>query len=68
MQRRLVKAMEDLVVQYDGTVRNSLGEVVQVLYCPESASLDQYAKDGAIKSWIPATNTQKRDLLSACQE
>jgi DNA-directed RNA polymerase II subunit RPB1 len=32
IQRRLVKAMEDLKVGYDGTVRNSNGEVVQFLY------------------------------------
>ncbi|TYJ52234.1 hypothetical protein B9479_007165 [Cryptococcus floricola] len=32
IQRRLVKAMEDLKVAYDGTVRNSVGEVVQFLY------------------------------------
>jgi len=32
IQRRLVKAMEDVSVKYDGTVRNSLGEVLQFLY------------------------------------
>jgi DNA-directed RNA polymerase II subunit RPB1 len=32
IQRRLVKAMEDVMVQYDGTVRNSLGDVIQFLY------------------------------------
>ena len=32
IQRRLVKAMEDLMVRYDGTVRNALGEVIQFLY------------------------------------
>jgi DNA-directed RNA polymerase II subunit RPB1 len=32
IQRRLVKAMEDLKVGYDGTVRNSNGDVVQFLY------------------------------------
>ena len=32
IQRRLVKAMEDLMIRYDGTVRNSSGEVVQFLY------------------------------------
>lgn len=32
MQRRLVKALEDLCVQYDKTVRNSMGEVVQFCY------------------------------------
>merc|ERR1712130_542456 len=32
MQRRLVKALEDLCVQYDGTVRNSSSEVIQFEY------------------------------------
>jgi len=29
MQRRLVKAMEDLMVEFDGTVRNSNKQIVQ---------------------------------------
>jgi len=32
IQRRLVKAMEDVMVKYDGTVRNSTGDVIQFLY------------------------------------
>ncbi|KAJ3289632.1 DNA-directed RNA polymerase II subunit rpb1 [Borealophlyctis nickersoniae] len=32
IQRRLVKALEDLMANYDGTVRNSLGDVVQFCY------------------------------------
>merc|ERR1719223_404418 len=32
IQRRLVKSMEDVIVKYDGTVRNALGEVLQFLY------------------------------------
>jgi len=32
IQRRLVKALEDIMVKYDGTVRNSLGSVIQFLY------------------------------------
>ncbi|EKD04138.1 DNA-directed RNA polymerase ii largest subunit [Trichosporon asahii var. asahii CBS 8904] len=32
IQRRLVKAMEDLKVGYDGTVRNSGGDIIQFLY------------------------------------
>src|SRR5271155_2354768 len=32
IQRRLVKAMEDVMVKYDGTVRNSLGDVIEFLY------------------------------------
>ena len=32
IQRRLVKALEDVVAKYDGTVRNSLGDIVQFVY------------------------------------
>ncbi|KDQ17519.1 hypothetical protein BOTBODRAFT_29699 [Botryobasidium botryosum FD-172 SS1] len=32
IQRRLVKALEDVAVCYDGTVRNSLGDIVQFIY------------------------------------
>lgn len=32
IQRRLVKSMEDVMVKYDGTVRNSQGQVLQFLY------------------------------------
>jgi len=32
IQRRLIKAMEDVMVKYDGTVRNSMGEIIQFLY------------------------------------
>ncbi|XP_044766924.1 DNA-directed RNA polymerase III subunit RPC1 [Coccinella septempunctata] len=36
MQRRLVKVLEDLVVSYDGTVRNAERDVVQVNYGGDS--------------------------------
>mmetsp|Transcript_1124 Transcript_1124/g.1872 ORF Transcript_1124/g.1872 Transcript_1124/m.1872 type:complete len:1737 (-) Transcript_1124:140-5350(-) len=32
IQRRLVKAMEDVTLQYDGTIRNSSGEIIQFCY------------------------------------
>lgn len=32
IQRRLVKALEDLMIRYDGTIRTSQGDVVQFLY------------------------------------
>lgn len=32
LQRRLVKCLEDLVVHYDGTVRNAINEVVEFTY------------------------------------
>ncbi|KAH3683659.1 hypothetical protein WICPIJ_005343 [Wickerhamomyces pijperi] len=32
IQRRLVKALEDIMVHYDGTTRNSLGNIIQFIY------------------------------------
>ena len=32
IQRRLVKALEDIMVHYDGTTRNSLGDIIQFIY------------------------------------
>ncbi|XP_014213946.1 DNA-directed RNA polymerase III subunit RPC1 [Copidosoma floridanum] len=32
MQRRLMKNLEDLCLQYDMTVRNSMGDIIQILY------------------------------------
>ena len=50
IQRRLVKAMEDLSIRYDGTVRNGHGDLIQVAYgedgmdaaCIERQPLDYY--------------------------
>ncbi|TVU00263.1 hypothetical protein EJB05_54316 [Eragrostis curvula] len=50
IQRRLVKAMEDIMVKYDGTVRNSLGDVIQFLY----------GEDGMDAVWI---ESQKLESL-----
>lgn len=50
IQRRLVKAMEDLMVHYDGTVRNSQGDVIQFLY----------GEDGMDAVWI---ESQKVDTM-----
>ena len=32
IQRRLIKALEDVMVKYDGTVRNSSNQIVQFIY------------------------------------
>lgn len=32
IQRKLIKKMEDLIIHYDGTVRNSHGNIIQFLY------------------------------------
>ncbi|KCV71205.1 hypothetical protein H696_02156 [Fonticula alba] len=55
IQRRLIKAMEDIMVRYDGTVRNSLGEVIQ--FC--------YGEDGLNAQFV---EHQKLDLMSLTNE
>ncbi|KAN0031933.1 hypothetical protein ACTFIV_005803 [Dictyostelium citrinum] len=53
IQRRLVKAMEDVSIKYDATVRNSLGDVIQFAYGEdgidgcfvENQSIDSLRKD-----------------------
>lgn len=50
IQRRLVKAMETVMAQYDGTLRTSNGRIVQFLY----------GEDGMDAVWI---EKQKFDLL-----
>ncbi|KMZ61970.1 DNA-directed RNA polymerase [Zostera marina] len=50
IQRRLVKAMEDIMVKYDSTVRNSMGDVIQFLY----------GEDGMDAVWI---ESQKIETL-----
>jgi DNA-directed RNA polymerase II subunit RPB1 len=32
IQRRLIKAMESVMIHYDGTVRNSVGQLIQLRY------------------------------------
>ena len=60
IQRRLIKSMEDLMVYYDGTVRNSRGQIVQFLY----------GEDGMDARWIedqsiPILHMHMKDLIKA---
>ncbi|KAK4393293.1 DNA-directed RNA polymerase II subunit RPB1 [Sesamum angolense] len=55
IQRRLVKAMEDIMVKYDGTVRNSLGDVIQFLY----------GEDGMDAVWIESQPLESLKLKKA---
>ncbi|KZV49062.1 DNA-directed RNA polymerase II subunit 1 [Dorcoceras hygrometricum] len=55
IQRRLVKAMEDIMVKYDGTVRNSLGDVIQFLY----------GEDGMDSVWIESQPLESLKLKKA---
>ncbi|CRG99773.1 DNA-directed RNA polymerase II subunit RPB1, putative [Plasmodium relictum] len=47
IQRRLIKAMEDVMVQYDRTVRNSYGDIIQFLY-GEDGMAGEYIEDQII--------------------
>ena len=44
IQRKLVKSLEDLVVQYDGTVRDSQGNLLQKIYGEDSFSAEYIEK------------------------
>ncbi|ODV93810.1 hypothetical protein PACTADRAFT_18443 [Pachysolen tannophilus NRRL Y-2460] len=54
IQRRLVKALEDIMVHYDGTTRNSLGNVLQFIYGEDGLDATQVEKQ-AIDT-IPGTD------------
>jgi DNA-directed RNA polymerase II subunit RPB1 len=47
IQRRLIKALEDVMVKYDGTVRTSNEHVVQFLY-GEDGMAGEYIEDMSI--------------------
>ncbi|PNS18308.1 DNA-directed RNA polymerase II subunit rpb1 [Sphaceloma murrayae] len=51
IQRRLVKALEEVMVKYDGTIRNSMGDIVEFVY----------GEDGLDAVHIEA---QKLDIIS----
>jgi DNA-directed RNA polymerase II subunit RPB1 len=55
-QRRLIKAMEDLLMQHDGTVRDATGKVVQF----------RYGEDGVNSTKLEGTSLPL-DKLSAAQ-
>ncbi|KAE9596561.1 putative DNA-directed RNA polymerase [Lupinus albus] len=56
IQRRLVKAMEDIMCKYDGTVRNSLGDVIQFLYGEDGmdANLTVFKYEFDDEKWKPS--------------
>ena len=57
IQRRLVKALEDVMVKYDGTVRDSMGKVVQFLY-GEDGMAGEYLE----KQELPILRTNNREM------
>eukprot|EP00873_Tetraselmis_striata_P038203 jgi/Tetstr1/458467/TSEL_004322.t2 len=57
IQRRLVKSMEDVIIKYDGTVRNSVGDVIQFLY-----GEDGMDGQGIESQTLPALKMKDDDL------
>ena len=49
IQRRIIKALEDVMIKYDGTVRNSLGNLVEFLY-GEDGMAGEFIEDQKIET------------------
>jgi DNA-directed RNA polymerase II subunit RPB1 len=49
IQRRLMKALEDVMVNYDGTIRNSSGNIIQFLY-GEDGMAGEFIEDQKIET------------------
>lgn len=59
IQRRLIKAMEDINVRYDGTVRNSVNQIVEFLYGEDG--MDATFLEDQVLRTIKLTNEKLRD-------
>ena len=57
IQRRLVKAMEDITINGDGTVRNSMGDILQIRYGEDGMDASRL-----ITQNIPNINTKFEDI------
>ncbi|MCQ2816410.1 MAG: DNA-directed RNA polymerase subunit A' [archaeon] len=51
IQRRLIKALEDVMVQYDGTVRNGRGNILEFIY-GEDGMTGEYIEDQKIETML----------------
>ncbi|KAH7080032.1 DNA-directed RNA polymerase II subunit RPB1 [Paraphoma chrysanthemicola] len=67
IQRRLVKALEDVMVKYDGTVRNSLGDIIEFIYGEDGLDggfIEKQKLDSITSSDAAFEKTYKMDVLS----
>lgn len=62
IQRRLVKAMEDIAVHYDGTVRNSLHDIVQFVYGEDG--MDSIAVESQVLDTVKIDDNSMKYVLS----
>ncbi|KAJ1671643.1 DNA-directed RNA polymerase III subunit C1 (rpo31), partial [Spiromyces aspiralis] len=68
MQRRLVKALEDLTAHYDLSVRGSMGDVIQFMYGGDGLDPMELEGDGEPiefeRNWLHSLETLPVDLSS----
>jgi DNA-directed RNA polymerase II subunit RPB1 len=62
IQRRLIKSLEDVMVKYDGTVRNSSGHIVQFTY-GEDGMAGEFIEDQALEHLV----YEDSDLIKSYQ-
>ena len=60
IQRRLIKALEDIMIKYDGTVRNSLGHIMQFLY-GEDGMAGEYIEDQKFETLFMDNDTLEKN-------
>jgi len=60
IQRRLMKALEDIMIKYDGTVRNSLGQLMQFLY-GEDGMAGEFIEDQKFETLFMDNTTLARN-------
>lgn len=60
IQRRLIKAMEDVMVRYDGTVRNSCNHVVEFLYGEDGMDAT-HLEDQKLQTLRKSNEAMRRD-------
>lgn len=58
IQRRLIKAMESVTVTYDSTIRNSVGQLIQL----------RYGEDGLDALWVESQQLPTLKLSNAAFE
>ncbi|KAK4147782.1 DNA-directed RNA polymerase II subunit RPB1 [Dichotomopilus funicola] len=68
IQRRLVKALEDAEARYDGTVRNSLGDIIQFVYGEDGLDGMAIERQRVDHMNIATTSFDKRFRLDVMDE
>jgi DNA-directed RNA polymerase beta' subunit len=64
IQRKLVKAMEDVKVCEDGTVRNNKGSIIQLLYGEDGMNSEKIEKQKISSLGMTITELEKNYLIS----